>query len=232
VSEFERNLLEEGSDTFIRYNEAISILHKVRNLNEKSFSEIVSANDPFGFDVRVENSYKRVKLSYKKEQFKNGVELYYNGWQKAGIGYIDKSIINKNSDWVKDYKVYVSKAYGDGESFPHQILNRPILGKPNSCCTETYLLIGPFPNANAAENVFSYIETRFFRFLVLLIKNTQNGMKKVYSFVPMQDFSEPWTDEKLYKKYKLTKDEIAFIESMVRPMTACAEVAEEEASDE
>jgi site-specific DNA-methyltransferase (adenine-specific) len=232
VSESERNLLEEGSDTFIRYNEAISILHKVRKRNEKSFSEIVSANDPFGFDVRVENSYKRVKLSYKKEQFKNGIELYYNGWQKAGIGYIDKSIISKNSEWVKDYKVYVSKAYGAGESFPHQILNRPILGKPNSCCTETYLLIGPFSNANTSENVFSYIETRFFRFLVLLIKNTQNGMKKVYSFVPMQDFGEGWTDEKLYKKYGLTKDEIAFIESKIRPMPACTEELDEESNDE
>jgi len=59
-----------------------------------------------------------------------------------------------------------------------------------------------------------------FRFLVLLIKSTQNGMKKVYSFVPIQDFAEPWTDVKLYKKYGLTKAEIAFIESMVRPMEA------------
>jgi site-specific DNA-methyltransferase (adenine-specific) len=54
--------------------------------------------------------------------------------------------------------------------------------------------------------------------LVLLKKNTQNAAKGVYSFVPIQDFSESWTDEKLYKKYKLTKDEIDFIESMVRPM--------------
>ena len=64
----------------------------------------------------------------------------------------------------------------------------------------------------------AYMETKFFRFLVLLIKNTQNAMKKVYSFVPTQDFNEEWTDAKLYKKYGLTKDEVAFIDSMVRLM--------------
>jgi site-specific DNA-methyltransferase (adenine-specific) len=98
------------------------------------------------------------------------------------------------------------------------ILTKPIVGMPNSCCTETYLLIGPFPKKKTAENVISYIETRFFRFLVLLIKNTQNGMQKVYSFVPIQDFDHAWTDEQLYRKYKLTKPEIDFIEKMIRPM--------------
>ena len=218
VSETTRDLLEKGADTFIRHNEAISILHKVRSLNEESFASIISANDPFGFDVRVENSYKRVRPKYKKIPFTNGVTFYYSGWQKQGIGYIDKSAVSKNLDWVKDYKVYISKAYGAGESFPHQIVNKPILGKPNSCCTETYLLIGPFSSKKRSENVISYIETRFFRFFVLLIKNTQNAMKKVYSFVPMQNFDESWTDDKLYKKYKLTREEIKFIEKMIRPM--------------
>lgn len=62
------------------------------------------------------------------------------------------------------------------------------------------------------------MSTRLFRFLVLLIKVTQDATAKVYGFVPIQDFSEPWTDEKLYAKYGLTDDEIAFIESMIRPM--------------
>lgn len=218
VSVAERALLENDTETFIRYNQAISILRKVQKLKEKSFANMISANDPFGFDLRVANGYRRIKPTFKKVPFKNGVEFFYYGWEREGIGYIDKTKITKNLEWVDDYKVYVSKAYGAGEDFPHQILNKPILGKPNSCCTETYLVIGPFANKKKAENVITYIESRFFRFLVLLIKNTQNGMKKVYSFVPMQDFAENWTDEKLYKKYSLTKDEIDFIESMIRPM--------------
>ena len=68
--------------------------------------------------------------------------------------------------------------------------------------------------------MMSYIRCRFFRFLVLLNKPTQHATSKVYAFAPMQDFSKPWTDEMLYKKYGLTKDEIAFIESMVCPMEA------------
>lgn len=54
--------------------------------------------------------------------------------------------------------------------------------------------------------------------MLSLVKITQNTMKKAYSFVPLQDFSPSWTDEQLYKKYKLTKAEIEFIEKMVRPM--------------
>ncbi len=54
--------------------------------------------------------------------------------------------------------------------------------------------------------------------MVLLAKSTQDAYSKVYRFVPLQNFREPWTDDKLYKKYGLTKDKIAFIESMVRPM--------------
>ena len=69
-----------------------------------------------------------------------------------------------------------------------------------------------------AENVVSYMQTKFFHFLIALIKNTQQAMKKVYTFVPMQDFSKPWTDKELYSKYNLTQEEIQFIESMIRPM--------------
>jgi site-specific DNA-methyltransferase (adenine-specific) len=213
-----RPLLEEGAETFIRYNEAISILRKVQTLKKDSFSEIVSANDPFGFDVRAKNSYRRVKPKFSLEKSQNAITFYYNGWKKDGVGYIEKLAIQKNVDWTGQHKVFISKAYGERGSFPYLVLAKPFLGEPDSCCTETYLLIGPFTDKRVARNVISYIETRFFRFLVLLIKNTQNGMKKVYSFVPNQNFTEPWTDQKLYKKYGLTSDEIAFIESMVRPM--------------
>ena len=213
-----RPLLEEGAETFIRYNKAISILRKVRQFKEMSFSEIVSANDPFGFDVRAENSYRRVKPKFSLEKFQDSLNFYYNGWRKNGIGYIKKSLVQRNVDWTGQYKVFISKAYGERGSFPYLVLAKPFLGEPNSCCTETYLLVGPFANEQVAKNVISYIETKFFSFFVQLIKNTQNGMKKVYSFVPVQDFTQTWKDEKLYAKYGLTVEEIAFIESMIRPM--------------
>ncbi len=185
---------------------------------KKASRRFVSANDPFGFDVRVENSYKRVKPTFSLEHSRNRVALYYNGWKKDGVGFIDKTTVQRNTDWINRHKVFIAKAYGERGSFPYLVLPKPFLGAKNSCCTETYLVIGPFKSKTAAENVIQYIRTRFFRFLVLLKKNTQNSLRGVYSFVPVQNFDGTWTDEKLYKKYGLTQDEIAFIESMVRPV--------------
>jgi site-specific DNA-methyltransferase (adenine-specific) len=114
--------------------------------------------------------------------------------------------------------VLVSKASPGGDEYPHMIVSKPIISEPNSACTETYLVIKDVKSKKEAENLVSYIKTRFFRFMMSLVKNTQNISKASYQFVPLQDFSEPWTDEKLYAKYALTKEEIAFIESMIRPM--------------
>lgn len=206
VSELERPLLEKNCDVFIRYNEAVNILRKVQSKKEKSFAELVSSRKPFGFasDFR----------DFVDKFFENSVKIYAN----KSIGYINKDKVKQNQQWVEKYKIYISFAYGAGEDFPHQILNKPFIGGKNSCCTETYLHIGPFNNEDIAKNVLCYIKTKFFRFMVLLIKNTQNATRRVYQFVPLQDFNEEWTDEKLYKKYGLTQEEIDFIESMIRPM--------------
>lgn len=213
-----RDLLEPGCNTFIRYNQAISILHKVLEKREKAFDSLVSANDPFGYDVRVENSYLRVKPDIKHKAFPNSVKIYYFGWKKDGIGYIDKKTVRKNSDLINSCKIFISRAYGAGEVFPHQILGIPFLAPSGSVCTETYLMIGPFESETIANNVLSYISTKFFRFLVMLKKNTQSATPAVYQFVPMQDFSKPWSDEELYAKYAISNEEIAFIDSMIRPM--------------
>jgi site-specific DNA-methyltransferase (adenine-specific) len=109
-------------------------------------------------------------------------------------------------------------AYGERIATSYWVIGKPFLGKPGTCCTETYLVVGPYSSKKETENVMSYIRTRFFRFLVLLNKPTQHATSKVYSLVPIQNFDEGWMDEKLYKKYGLTKEEVAFIESMVRPM--------------
>lgn len=211
-----RPLLEEGINVFIRYNKALPVLKKVQALKEKSFSNLVSSNDPFGFDVRETNSYKRIKPEFSLKPFNGAVKFYYNGWRKKGIGFIKKSKINKNTDWIDNYKVLIPKAWGTGNAKNDWI--SPFLVEPNSCCTETYLVVGPFLDKQKAQFVIDYMQTKFFHFLVSLVKNTQNAMKKVYSFVPIQDFSEKLTDEKLYKKYGLDEKEIAFIESMIRPM--------------
>lgn len=216
IIESERPLLEKGASTFIRNIEVITILRKVQSLKEKSFSSIVSSNDPFGYDIRVSNSYKRIKPNYNTTPFKDSIKFYYNGWRKDGLGYISPDTVRKNKEWVKKYKVLFPKAWGVGD--PTNDWINPFIIEPNSVCTETYLVVGPFENEELAKNVLSYTQTKFFHILVSIIKITQNTMQKAYSFVPLQDFSHSWTDEMLYEKYGLEEKEIAFIESMIRPM--------------
>ena len=212
-----RPLLEEGCTTFIRYSEAISILNKVRLKNEKSFSSIVTSRDPFGLNYYIDGKEIMFKL-FDKNKSADKLIIYSQGWLKNGISYVEKKYVTTRKDFLDKYKVFISKAYGASETFPHQILNKPFIGEPNTCCNMTYLCLGSYERREMAENVISYVSTKFFRYLVSLLKNTQNAYQKVYLFVPMQDFSELWTDEKLYKKYGLTSNEISFIESMIRPM--------------
>ncbi len=217
VTESTRPLIEQGMSSFVRYNEAVSIIHKVKKFHESSFMSLVNANDPFGYDVRVANSYRRVKPDITYEPFEGSIQIYYYGWQKEGIGYIDRTTVRKNREFIDKYKVLTSKAAGTGK-LNDQVLAKPFIAKPGSVCTETYLLIGPFDDESTCKNVMSYIATKFFRFLVAMKKNTQNAHPPVYEFVPMQDFKHSWTDSELYAKYNLDEGEIAFIESMIKPM--------------
>lgn len=213
-----RYLLEEGLTSFIRFSEALSILKKVKKYQEPSFSDIVSPRDPFGLNYYENGSERMFKLFHKERQ-EGDCEIYYNGWQREGICFANRSKVTTRLDAVDLYKVFISKANGAASNkIPYSVLSKPFIGKPNTICNMTYLMIGPFENNIEAENVQKYICTKFCRFLVSLMKNTQNALKKVYEFVPLQDFNESWTDEKLYKKYGLNQEEIDFIESMIRPM--------------
>ena len=177
---------------------------------------MVSANDPFGFDVRVDGSMKRVKPKFKHSPFEGAIMFYYNGWRKEGVGHIDPKYVKKNSDWTDKHKLFVAKSVGIGDITTDVI--SPFIPNNPSCTSETYLVIGPFKSEKILKNVLTYIGTKFFHLMVGLKKITQEARRGVYEFVPMQDFSQPWTDEKLYAKYGLTEEEIAFIERMVRPM--------------
>lgn len=200
-----RYLLEKGDDSFVRFNAAVGIWHKVKAFNEKSFATIVSSRKPFGIATNE-------RISLMKQP--NSVKIY----AYPNNGYVPSSNIAVNSSAIKEHKVYISYAYGERGSFPYLVIGKPFYGEPNSCCSETYLMIGPFSSETICNNVMEYMRTKFFRSLVLLRKNTQHATSKVYKYTPIQDFTQLWTDEMLYKKYGLDDNEIAFIESMIRPM--------------
>ena len=218
ISSQSRPLLEPGNNIFIRYELGLIILRKVISVENKSkpdmnllaldttrkFSEIVSARKPFGIPTDFRG---------KSKASKGDLEIF----QIGGSAYVSPTELKSGANLVKKWKVFMAYA-GSGDQYPNPVIGKPILGAPGTVCTETYLAIGPFENITQAKNVKSYISTRFLRFLVLLRKSSQHVTRGVYDFVPTQDFSEEWTDKKLYKKYGLTKDEIAFIESMITPM--------------
>ena len=197
-----RPLLEKGCDAFVRFNESVSIIRKVRIKEEKSIETIISARKPFG---------EIIPNSTHKE---NSVYVY----AYPNNGYYSRFDVEQNTNWINSYKVFVTKAYGERGDFPYYVIGKPFIGKPNEICTETYLVVTTTDNNEVCANVISYMKTKFFRFLVLQKKNTQNAARNVYTFAPIQDFTRPWTDEELYKKYNLTDEEIQFIESMIKPM--------------
>ena len=166
---------------------------------------IVSSRQPFGLPTTFHGH---------KTKKKDDILVYEN----AGISYASRQEITKNLDVVDKWKVLIPRSGSGSDAFPHPILGKPWVGAPGTASSETNIFIGPFKDEKECENAISYISTRFMRFLAMLKKVTQSTTRGIYTLVPLQDFSKPWTDEKLYKKYGLTEDEIAFIESMIRPM--------------
>ena len=202
VSIMERPLIENDIDTFIRYNEAISILRNVKSLNEETFDILVHPRKPFALPTNFKN--------FTSSKGSNNSVLLY---AQKETGYVQRSQILKNIDLIDKWKIYVPKAIGSGNMVVDIV--KPIVGEPNTVCTETYIMIGPFSSKIEAENVVSYINTKFFHFLLGLKKITQDTTAKTYSFIPLQDFSQSWSDERLYKKYGLSEKEISYIESSV-----------------
>ena len=212
-NEMIRSLLEKNAETFIRYNAAVSILSKVSAFHEETMDNRVSSRLPFGIpsnfsDYVLSKDSKHSVLLYRSERSKNADKKVY----------VAPSYIQKNTAWKDKMKVLVSKASPGGDEYPHAIISAPVFAEKNSVCTETYLIVDFVNSIEEAQNLISYMKTRFFRFMMSLIKNTQNISKGVFAFVPVQSWSKKWDDEELYAKYKISEEEIAFINSMIRPM--------------
>ncbi len=204
TSVMERPLKESDEPIFIRFNEAISILNKVRAKGEDSIKKQISARKPFGFSTT---------FIGKAKPFQNSVKIYQNG----GFGYVSKDEITLNKEVIDKYKVFIPPLGSGSDSFPHPILGKPFIGEPGSVCSETYIIAGTYDTKTEAENLISYINTKLLRFLVLLHKPSQHATSKVYSFVPIQDFSHAWSDRLLFDKYGITKEESDFIDTLIRP---------------
>ena len=198
-------------DVLVRWNDAVPILEKVLKINSKdgfgNLASKVSSIQPFS-----------IRTNFKGKEKKSGMKKPVLLIGNKSETYIERAEIPRNDSWVDEWKVLLGQAYGAGDGFPHQIYNYPIIAGPGTACTETYLVINRFDNEDEAMRFAGFLRTRFVRFLVSLRKNTQHIYNERFQFVPDLPMHVDWTDKELYKKYRMTKNEIEFIESMIRPM--------------
>lgn len=219
-----RSLKTEDSDILIRHSIGIEMINKINSHKDfESFESHISSLRPFGF-----RGYftKDEKFRESKNGLTNPVICYGKGKQ---VGYIERDEISKNTEWIDRFKVYTPRANNIGTELNDDNLNS-FVGVPNTICTESYLVIGVDFNLNelSAKNLMKYLTTKFARFQHSLGKASQDATSKTFRFVPVQNFTSEsdidWNkstqeiDKQLYDKYKLTQEEIDFIESMIKPM--------------
>ncbi len=195
---------------FVRYNAAVDVIHKVKRVHEASLMTIMSSRNPFGIPTNVRGLETSFKGSYKVISSK-------------GEGFVKENEILTNKKIADKYKIMVTRIMSEHAGEPDKNGQLNVLATirvlyPKEVCTDSYIVGGVFDDVRSAENMAVYLKTKFVRFLLLQAAASINLSKATYAFVPLQDFSHPWTDEMLYKKYGLSDEEIAFIESMIRPM--------------
>ena len=204
-------------DVFVRDSRALGILRRVLKYDEKSFSELVSARDPFG-SILSSNF-----TGYHSKAKAGDLRLHMNQAAKRGETWVSPDVVSKNHHLIEAWKVLMPKA-GPGNSgghvIPDMVLSKPLVAAPGSVCTLSHVVVGPLESERSAESIESYLKTRFVRFLVSLRKASQDAPRGVYTWVLQQKWSRSWNDEALFTKYGVTKEEQNYISEVIRPMAS------------
>jgi site-specific DNA-methyltransferase (adenine-specific) len=199
-------------DVLVRDSRALEILRKVLEHKESPVNTILARDKEFGWTSNFDGFHEKER--------KGDLPLYYIRTMKRSVGYIARNEVSKSEHLIDTWKLLVP-AVGSGRERERSgvdlVLGPSLIAPSPSVCTQSYLFFF-VSSQGEAESLQSYYTTRFFRFLVSLRKITQHATHSTYRWVPMQAWDRRWTDVALYKKYGLTKEEIAFIEGMIRPM--------------
>ena len=216
-----RNLFEEGMDIIISDSQNYGILSKVKDREDfVSFMTITTGRNAFG----IIGKQDVVEAISSKDKFEGAIELRCKADE---IRWTSRENVTKNIDTIDKYKVYISKSAGSPNK-DFKVIGMPYVGEKASVCTDSLIPIGRFETRKEAENLAKYMKTKFLRYMVFIIKMSQNVTQIVYKFVPLQDFTDKsdidWTvsveeiDKQLYKKYNLSTEEIDVIEKTIKEM--------------
>lgn len=215
-----RKLFEEDLDIILESSTEYAIIQKVITKDFISLMEITKGRNAFGIIGRPDI----IEKISKSKPFEGSAKLRCKG---NVIRWTSKTEISKSLEVLDKYKVFISKSAGD-PSNDMKIIGKAYFAGPGEVCTDSLIPIGAFTTQEEAYNLQKYFATKFLRYLVSILKVSQNVTQIVYRFVPLQDFTNSsdinWTlsieeiDRELYKKYNLTDEEIQIIESMIKPM--------------
>ncbi|NEX14910.1 MAG: hypothetical protein C1941_09505 [Prosthecochloris sp.] len=175
-----------------------------------TLAEAWSADTPFGIATNFD--------AFRQKKESGDIALHYVQRGKRDVGFLPRDLIKKNAHLIDKWKLLAPEAGSDGgQKIPDSVLGKPWISSPPAVSTQSFLAfwVGSESEARSLE---SYFCTKFFRHLVSLRKLTQHALRSTYTWVPQQSWDQEWTDEQLYKKYKLTKEEIDYIETVIRPM--------------
>lgn len=194
-------------DVYVRYNNAVNMIRKIKAFKESPLSEEFSSRNPYGLPTNIRGNEKGTIIVYSSKS----------------IGHLEKEDIIASRDTIDKYKIMVSRISCEHAGEPdktgmYKVLATVKVLKPGEVCTDSYIIGHPTNSYVEISNFEKYLKTKFARFLIIQALSGINLTKDRYCFVPTQDFTQEWTDNKLYEKYSLTAEEIEFIESMIKPM--------------
>lgn len=201
-------------DVFVRDSKALPILKKVLSAHQGPFLDsLTSTRDPFG--PALSSNLRAFRA--EEDRLTADIKCHISQGGKRRLVFIDPKLVTKNSTLVDVWKVLIPKAGSDGgQKLPDVVIGKPLVAEPGEVCSMTYLVVGPVGDSLQAENLKSYLETKFARFLVSLRKISQNTTSSTYGWVPVLEWTQTWSDEELFDLFAISEDEVEYINSVVK----------------
>lgn len=198
--------LNEFEDVFIRSSVVCNVIRKVHAVSSEFLSESVYSQKPFGLRTNFDEFIPTGKIKV------------YSKRAPMGYAYVRENQVSLNRDLVPFWKVVTSRSTSVPEEDNGQVLrlSQTFIVEPQAVVTESYVLIGAFDKKEEAENLLTYLKTKFFRFLCQPQIVSPDVSRRTFSFVPKVNLSIEWTDSMLFETYQLSDSEIAYIENSIK----------------